>query len=138
MSNSININTGLPIFRKVINISEIDVQTMVQYPLLSTNGNSFIVLYCYFRVYNQTISYINFNEIQLTSSSGNICGIYEEATATGGGIDMVRNFGFSMNVNSIGNGGNYKLLGDVYIGWLNIPSQGNGNMKVTIYYTTDI
>lgn len=138
MSNSININSGLPIYRKVINISEIDVQNMLQYTLLGSNGNSFIVLYCYFRVYNQTISYKNFNEIQLTSSSGNICGIYEETTTGGSGIDMDKNFGFSINVNSIGNGGNYKLFSDIYIGWLNIPSQGNGNMKVTIYYTTDI
>lgn len=140
MSNSININSGLPIYRKVITIPEASVQTMGNnnaYILLFQNSGLILPISCYIQTINSTIDYIGYSHLHLSIGSSPIQELATIQEISVGAITNLFYYSFAM---SIRQANRFGVIADrvVTIEWNNIPTAGNGDMKVTIYYTTDI
>lgn len=134
--------SNLPIFREVFTIPQASVQTMqlgATYPLVITNNSFFCIpIYCYIYVINQTTPYIGFNHLHLENATGAKTNAIISENATLGGISNFGNssiFTFVMNVQQGGFFNGWQGNNDLAIGWDTLPTAGNGDMVVTLFYT---
>jgi len=129
--------------KKAITIPEADVQIMDSlnpYLLIPTNNLFYVIpVICYFTIdNNQTTVYNGFNHLHLTNSGnfgvGDLCATFSEnATASGLGQGII----FSMLVNgqAVPNTfGGYNSNKDIYCFFDSVPTNGDGDMILTIYY----
>lgn len=134
--------SNLPIFREVFTIPQASVQTMqigATYPLVITNNSFFCIpIYCYIYVINQTTPYIGFNHLHLENATGVKTNAIISENATLGGISNFGNsliFTFVMNVQQGGFFNGWQGNNDLAIGWDTLPTAGDGDMVVTLFYT---
>ena len=135
---------NLPIYREVFTIPQAAVQAMDfsgKYKLIETNDNFYILpIACHVYCVNQTTAYTGFVHLHLTSSGGsipNLCAVLTE-TATSNGIDDVTDkyiYGMVMNVQQPGFFGSENWYRDIYIFFDTLPTAGDGDMVVTLFYT---
>lgn len=141
---SAGVTYNLPIFREVFTIPQAAVQAMdatSKYKLIETNDNFYVLpIACYVYCINQTIPYTGFVHLHLTSSGGsvpNLCAVLTE-NATTNGIDDVSNkfiYGMVMNVQQPGFFGSENWYRDFFIFFDTLPTAGDGDMVVTLFYT---
>jgi hypothetical protein len=130
--------------KKVINIPSSDVQLMdnsAPYTLVTTN-NLFIAVpvLCYIKILNnQTIPYSGFNHLHLTSSAnystGDLCATY--SANAGGTLDLGPGQLYSFLINfqtSPNRFGGQNAIKNLEIFFDILPTAGDGDMEVTLYY----
>lgn len=139
---SAGVTNNLPIFREVFTIPQAAVQTMQtipSYPLIITNNSFFCIpIYCYIYVINQTTPYTGFNHLHLVNTNSNKTNAIISENATLGGISNFGNsliFTFVMNVQQGGFFNGWQANDNLGIGWDTLPTAGDGDMVVTLFYT---
>lgn len=137
----INMSAGvinnLPIYREVFTIPESSVQTMDNtnaYILLSQNSGLILPISCYIQTINSTVDYVGYTHLHLSIGSSPIEELATIQEISVGAITNLYYYSFAM---SIKQGNRFGVIADrvVAIEWDNIPTAGNGDMIVTLFYT---
>jgi hypothetical protein len=134
-----NIYTNVGIYKQVITISEVDVQSMDlgnPYPLILTNNKFLCIpIHCHIYTINQTIPYTGFNHLHLVNTGTSQTNAIISENATSGGISFNFIFTFAMNIQQGGLFNGYQNNKNLSIGWDIPPTSGDGDMVVTLFYT---
>lgn len=141
--NSININSNNGLLKKIVTIPSATVQIMSNtnaVQLVDTNSQFFAIpLHCYFVIgNNQTVTYANFNDIHLQRSNNvnDKIATYSENAITNG--ELVTDICYSFNINLKNNPvryGSAQGLKGIFIAFGSLPTKGNGDMIVHLWYT---
>lgn len=137
----INMSAGvinnLPIYREVFTIPEARVQTMSNnnsYLLLFQNSGLILPISCYIQTINSTVDYVGYTHLHLSIGAVPIQELATIQEISVGAITNLYYYSFAM---SIRQANRFGVIGDraVTIEWDNIPTAGNGDMIVTLFYT---
>lgn len=142
----INMSAGvinnLPIYRQVFTIPEASVQTMdssLSYSLISTNNEFFAIpIACYIYIINSTIGYDNFVHLHLSnkgSAPPDLCAVLSENACYNGKIESNNIYSMLVNCQQPTFFGGTQRSNDLSIFFDTIPTSGDGDMIVTLFYT---
>lgn len=135
-----NIYTNVGSYKQVFTIPEASVQTMDlnnPYTLIITNNEFYAIpIACYIYIINSTTAYTGFNHLHLQSATtGQTTAIISENATQGGlGFNYLI-YSFVMNVQQAALFCGLNGDKDLGIGFDTIPTAGNGDMVVTLFYT---
>ena len=137
-----NINTNLTIYKQVTTIPEATVQAMdsiAPYSLITSNNNFYAIpIVCYIYTLNSTTPYSGFVHLHLTYTGnigvGYINSVLSE-NAIVGGITQSQIYSFLVNCQQAGFFGGNVTYKNLEIFFDTIPTAGDGDMVVTLFYT---
>lgn len=136
-----NIYTNVGIYKQVFTIPEASVQAMDlgnPYSLIITNNEFYAIpIACYIYIINNTTAYTLFNHLHLQNgTTGDTTAIISE-NATQGGLGRQTDtiYSFVMNVQQAALFCGLNFNRNLGIGFDTIPTTGNGDMVVTLFYT---
>jgi hypothetical protein len=129
-------NTG--IYKKVITIPSADVQLMdattTPYTLVTLSSGVVTPISCYIQCINSSVDYTNYTHLHLVFPSSPL---QELATIQENSVGNISNGGFYQFAIGIRQSNKFGVIPDkdISIGWDNLPTAGNGDFIVTLFYT---
>lgn len=133
---------NLPIYREVFTIPQASVQAMdanAPYTLITTNNKFYAIpIACYVNLLNNTTPYSGFIHLHLTNTNnygtGKITAVLSES-ATPSGISSPEIYSMLVNCQQAGFFGGVQAFKNLEIYFDTLPTAGDGDMVVTLFYT---
>jgi len=137
-----NIYTNVGIYKQVFTIPEANVQTMdssAPYTLINTNNEFFAIpLACYVHLQNSANGYAGFVHLHLTSISYSVTELIAVLSAnsiSNNQIEKLYIYSMLINCQQAGYFGGVQSSNNLEIFFDTIPTAGDGDMVVTLFYT---